>query len=1352
MKQYIKRSVNYFWLLLAVVIIAAAVAVQLGRLLSPLVDDLRPEITDYLSQHFGADIDMQQLQLTWQELRLGLIVKQLTVRREPADSVLQVDHANMQLDMLASLLRGRLVWRHIVLHNAYIHIEQNSAGIWNLAGFSRTVDDQTESFYLSDLFVLSENVDLRNANLLLNFRTGQQTMLSIPTITVENDENFHRLQASANINGGNRIFHFVVEGVGDPRDRETFSAKGFLQLNDFPVSDFISALPRKSRRDDRNQWHQSSHINLRLWIDFLRPNQFAVQGDFTLKNLLSMHSGKPVTIAKSINSSFSGDVDLEGGSSLFFNNVSIDKNDQITLPSVNLHLSSEQFTARFDQVDLVPWTDWLIAKPFFKDNIKQALTQLSPVGTLKNVSVTGKPGDWRSLQLRSNIVDLDIAAWKKMPSLKGINGYLETTVKEGFIELETDNFRLFPQLIYNSELQLANTKGQIAWRLRPQKNSIVFNSGPLKSNSPYGRLNGVFYLDIPWKPRSRPGHFILQIGVQDAEVEDYRVFLPKKIPANVQTWLAASIGKDNGKIPAAGFIYNGYSVQRQPGAQSIQFFANVSQGTLNYSPQWPTMNDIKGQLIIDNKRVTADVKHARIYDATISDATVSWPNLNSKGNKNGKSEIENREPIRKLHIEGTAKGPAASGLRLLQESWLRTKVGAVFDHWSASGNLEIDLKLALPLLNTDLTPRYNIAIKLDDSAIELQDQRLSLRNLNGELTLDSESGFSSPGIDSTLWGYPLAIKLKNSIRQDMDYLSIEGQGRVDIKSVAVWVNRPELLFASGETDFIVKMQIPLKTEKTTERSEYVQISTEETEQTGNFTLTLESDLNGINIDLPAPFAKEATDPLPLNILLSAGNDHKKYDIRLGNLVKLSLAQQGSELTGAVLHYQTDETDIEKGKFLIIGHTKNFVVDRWREVIDRYQQHRQTLADIQERSDEPAAMNIEIDWSFDIVDVNDTLFENILLNVHRKADRWQADINSANIAGTAFLFDDQRTTRVELKKLHWPYVEHTEQGLSDRQVEAFIDPWATVDLSAIPPLDFSVDQLVLSGKILGRWKFKLRPINNGKGIELNDIYGGIEALNFAGNNEGGGYFRWDQAIDESERGRSQLIGVLQGGNIKPVLNKWQLSPLESKKSRLVIELSWPGSPRAFDLTELTGDIAVTMNDGRFIQAKNNEATDLLRLFGLFNFDTWARRLRFDFSDLYKRGLSFDQLEGRMEFDKGMIYLTKPLVVRGPSSDFKMAGKIDYENQKIDTSLVATLPVGGNLTLGVALAAGLPAAAGVYAISKLFKKQVDKVASLSYTVKGDWENPDIRFDKLFDEKAARKAGQTAEKEKTGKSLAK
>ncbi|MEL7400791.1 MAG: AsmA-like C-terminal region-containing protein, partial [Pseudomonadota bacterium] len=79
-----------------------------------------------------------------------------------------------------------------------------------------------------------------------------------------------------------------------------------------------------------------------------------------------------------------------------------------------------------------------------------------------------------------------------------------------------------------------------------------------------------------------------------------------------------------------------------------------------------------------------------------------------------------------------------------------------------------------------------------------------------------------------------------------------------------------------------------------------------------------------------------------------------------------------------------------------------------------------------------------------------------------------------------------------------------------------------------------------------------------------------------------------------------------------------------------------------------------------------------------------------------------------------------------------------DETLDATMVATLPVGGNITTAAAFVAGLPAAAGVYLISKMFDKQIKKLTSVSYKIEGPWAKPEVKFNKLFDEKGAKDAG--------------
>jgi hypothetical protein len=90
----------------------------------------------------------------------------------------------------------------------------------------------------------------------------------------------------------------------------------------------------------------------------------------------------------------------------------------------------------------------------------------------------------------------------------------------------------------------------------------------------------------------------------------------------------------------------------------------------------------------------------------------------------------------------------------------------------------------------------------------------------------------------------------------------------------------------------------------------------------------------------------------------------------------------------------------------------------------------------------------------------------------------------------------------------------------------------------------------------------------------------------------------------------------------------------------------------------------------------------------------------------------------------------MIVQGASSGFQFSGVTDLVSQTVEGELVVTLPVANNLPWVAALAAGLPIAAGVFVVSKVFQKQVDRFSSGVYKVSGPLEKPDVSFDRIFD----------------------
>ena len=247
----------------------------------------------------------------------------------------------------------------------------------------------------------------------------------------------------------------------------------------------------------------------------------------------------------------------------------------------------------------------------------------------------------------------------------------------------------------------------------------------------------------------------------------------------------------------------------------------------------------------------------------------------------------------------------------------------------------------------------------------------------------------------------------------------------------------------------------------------------------------------------------------------------------------------------------------------------------------------------------------------------------------------------------------------------------------------------------------------------------------------------------GADDDGAEFIWLQNQAGNQSFFSGNIRTKGGGD---VLEAWEFDKiLDAESMNIDALVSWAGAPDEISLENIKGQILFDMEHGNFIRGAQQGENPLLRLIALFNFDTIARRLRLDFSDLAKEGFAFDKVSADFEFSDGKIFLHNPVLVESSSSKMQLAGIVDVVNEQLDAQLVVTLPVAGDLTLATALVAGLPAAVGVYIVSKIFRKQVDRVSSINYQVNGDWIDPKIKFKKIFDDSAARKKADELNKER-------
>ena len=184
------------------------------------------------------------------------------------------------------------------------------------------------------------------------------------------------------------------------------------------------------------------------------------------------------------------------------------------------------------------------------------------------------------------------------------------------------------------------------------------------------------------------------------------------------------------------------------------------------------------------------------------------------------------------------------------------------------------------------------------------------------------------------------------------------------------------------------------------------------------------------------------------------------------------------------------------------------------------------------------------------------------------------------------------------------------------------------------------------------------------------------------------------------------------------------------------LSWNSLPWNFNYDQVTGEIelnieGLVIEDSKDIQTPNN----LLRLINIFNItDSFEKVTNLDFRKLYKTGFAADSVKGTIQISNNKILIDDNLTFKSGSSEFRWTGEISKNNkgnlEDINLEVVMTLPLQEYLP-AYALILGGPVTAGVvYIAGKAFQRNLDKLSSGTWKIRGSLEDPKTDFEGWFE----------------------
>ena len=208
----VRRLVKWFYILFAIAVISLAVLVQAGRSFSHLLAKYPDEVSHYLSERLKAKVQIGSLNAEWKGLKPMVDVHDLRITSQSAKPIIALDHAQMQLDLLGSLLHMRFVWSSLKVKQVNMEFVQTPDGFWHIPGLPRKGDDQAARLDpLLDMALLSSRIELEKTRLNFLFVSGQKTLLESPLVRMENDDDFHRLSLQIDVDKHPKTVTLIAE-------------------------------------------------------------------------------------------------------------------------------------------------------------------------------------------------------------------------------------------------------------------------------------------------------------------------------------------------------------------------------------------------------------------------------------------------------------------------------------------------------------------------------------------------------------------------------------------------------------------------------------------------------------------------------------------------------------------------------------------------------------------------------------------------------------------------------------------------------------------------------------------------------------------------------------------------------------------------------------------------------------------------------------------------------------------------------------------------------------------------------------------------------------------------------------
>jgi len=662
-------------------------------------------------------------------------------------------------------------------------------------------------------------------------------------------------------------------------------------------------------------------------------------------------------------------------------------------------------------------------------------------------------------------------------------------------------------------------------------------------------------------------------------------------------------------------------------------------------------------------------------------------------------------------VDGQADGPVAEFLRFVDLSPVTRYIDGVSQDMRATGNARLLLKLDLPLEKPEAAKVVG-SLQFQNGQVTINPDLPPFTQVNGRLEF-SETGMNIRGITAQFLGGPVTL---NAQTLPTGGVGITAQGTAAMPAVRRVVNMAALDHFSGSAPWRSTINA----------------------RPGVMDVTVESSLQGMAIDLPAPFGKTAAESLPLRLDMSNGTDAETIKrfrgLRApakGDVLMLSLGNALGRSANALLarrlegkRYVIDRGAVALNEPVAVPTTAGVAVngslayldmDRWQQALGSKpllagaapapaRADAATIATVANVANVAGLSGLGpgglsgINLRIAALDFAGKRINNLILHAQPRAAQWNASVEARELKGEVRWRPEGRgVVQARLSHLIAPEDRPGTPGV------AAITESVTREL---PALDIIAENFTLKDKQLGR--LELVAVNEVRDwrIEKLILTNAESTLNVEG-------------VWQSWAARPSIsVNVkLEVKDLGAYLDRMGYPKLmQSGSSKLEGKIGWAGSPQSPDFSTLTGNLRLTADKGQFLKADPGVA----KLLGVLSLQSLVT---LDLRDLFREGFAYDSISSTAVISKG-VATTSDFFMKGASAQVRMSGSIDLarETQNLHLRVVPSLGDGASTITSVILANPI-FGIGLTLLQRLLKDPLGQIFAVEYDVTGSWDDPKV-----------------------------